>query len=1348
LVTSLLACLRNAMKTLSLFLPVLGICVLGIASPGRAQGPIQAGPLLDLESQGWTTTPAGSFFEGGAAESFDGVDALLFSTPQGSPTSLTTTVTGPALVSWRWRRTDENSDLPGINLHFLYDGNRLADHDDGERWEKISIQIPAGPHTLEWRIPNFPFDNTQKAVLDQMTLTPDAILPETQAMNDPGGVWLRTELGTDWKVGLISHDGVSAAEARPALKNQATSLRRMVSGPAQLSWWWQLQGTDNNQLKAKLRAIFPSTTFLVTRWDLLTARPWQRATATVPSGLHVINWRYEYAADSANATATGAGAAGQVDEFTSAPLGLQEALGMPNQVWRFGGAWGIAALSADTVTPGSIIPPVLGAAGAPDDTAWLEGSFTGPMLISWRENVTGASFSRELSIDGTPAPEAMIDGQPYYTAWQRRLARIPAGLHTVRWSYRNSVNAPQQPSVLFDVPEVFPALLPDSQAALDVAGSHFFQPANSQSTVVSNAPNGPGGNSALQLAPGGGPLAVFGAPGQAAAPALVSYYYRRNSAALAVLRERGSVNGDTLLAAGPEWTKRSLMVARPSWLSWDVSASEGPVSIDRFSNDAPAVDVNAWLARSGLTWSVPAQDSLMARTWDEAVPAPSGDRLFLFAGNAPALWTRPATGGILRVVTQQPFAGGGSLQVLLEPVAAEPFLPVMRIVSVEGDSIMHQFAIPPGDQRIGLEASSDVMVKSISWTPSAGNVVAEFAREGLGGEGMDFTIDGVEGVVVRNVGFGNPGRRVLTLLPVFPGATLSSTVQGPGILTFDWQYEKSERKEADGGMFRVGNDSFPKLGYGWSRVRMALPPGPAQLRWSSSGIRSLNLDNFVWEPAAVPVPPAAGLLATATRPGNRMWWAQPPGSAPLLTSPWDLRPDSANEVSVTATGPGLFQCDARVLASSLLPHFNFKDGEANLTIRVDGVAVMRTIPSWEWRPLALPLTAGAHTISFAVENQHGYEGPNRSLPATLELRSAAVLPQETFAVMSEAGVAWIEGLSAGATGGIANTSRGLSRVWRVPGSLTGTVEGPGTLEWESTHDAGSLMIAVDAQEAVDWSGDSFFPPSLTSHQLVLPIGMHEITWGPATGAGLFGQAPLALGLAVRWVPSPHPPLALAAGLPLTGLYHFASDGGWLPEPFDPAEPRIRLRTRFAGPAFIHYRTLDRPIASPVWGVRDGYGDDVVDEEITALSFQTTGFFWSGPEGERGNLTAPYPVERIGKIISSAARTGETLAQWAARHGVAADPLTDADGDGLALMLESCLGLDPRLPEPGVGAFSYAQPATARFPWPANMPAGLSRIIEMSPDLIGWTPAPFTVTGEVAKATLVSPMRYVRVRAWQ
>ena len=250
---------------------------------------------------GWTSQ---------AAVTHDGVDAARSGAIGDNQTSsLDTTVTGPATLSFWWKVDSE------LNFDFLtvtVDGAAPFPGISGNvDWQQKTLALPAGAHTIHWA---YTKDGSvsagqNAAWLDQMTVgPPQAPLTLADAVDNPG-VALTTTGDLPWTAQTgVTHDGVDAARSGAIGDNQTSSLDTTVTGPATLSFWWKVDSELNFDFLTVTvdgAAPFPGISGNV---------DWQQKTLTLPAGAHTIHWAY---------TKDGSVSAGQnaawLDQMTIAP---------------------------------------------------------------------------------------------------------------------------------------------------------------------------------------------------------------------------------------------------------------------------------------------------------------------------------------------------------------------------------------------------------------------------------------------------------------------------------------------------------------------------------------------------------------------------------------------------------------------------------------------------------------------------------------------------------------------------------------------------------------------------------------------------------------------------------------------------------------------------------------------------------------------------------------------------------------------------------------------------------------------------------------------------------------------
>lgn len=105
---------------------------------------------LEAPTVPWSSTVTGTAqpWFGQILVSHDTVDAARSGpAPPNSSTTLTTTLNGPAIVSFWWRASGRaNSDF----LRLMVDGVEAGSRTGAADWERVTLDLLAGPHTLAW----------------------------------------------------------------------------------------------------------------------------------------------------------------------------------------------------------------------------------------------------------------------------------------------------------------------------------------------------------------------------------------------------------------------------------------------------------------------------------------------------------------------------------------------------------------------------------------------------------------------------------------------------------------------------------------------------------------------------------------------------------------------------------------------------------------------------------------------------------------------------------------------------------------------------------------------------------------------------------------------------------------------------------------------------------------------------------------------------------------------------------------------------------------------------------------------------------------------------------------------
>jgi hypothetical protein len=223
------------------------------------------------------------------AVSRDGVDAARSGQILDNQTSsLTTTVTGPATVSFSWKVSSEATfDF----LRVAVDGV-VQDEISGEvDWATKTVTVPAGNHTIAW---TYSKDRSvargqDTGWIDQVTTRaappPPPQLTLADALDNTTLVF-GTGATAPWIAQTaVSRDGVDAARSGQILDNQASSLATVVTGPATVSFSWKVSSEATFDF---LRVAVDG----VVQDEISGEVDWATKTITVPAGNHTIAWTY------------------------------------------------------------------------------------------------------------------------------------------------------------------------------------------------------------------------------------------------------------------------------------------------------------------------------------------------------------------------------------------------------------------------------------------------------------------------------------------------------------------------------------------------------------------------------------------------------------------------------------------------------------------------------------------------------------------------------------------------------------------------------------------------------------------------------------------------------------------------------------------------------------------------------------------------------------------------------------------------------------------------------------------------------------------------------------------------
>jgi len=147
---------------------------------------ISLADALDAPHLSWTTSENAKWF-GQTAETHDGVDAAQSgNTERYLPSWMQTTVTGPGIISFWWKANLYSTDSLGFSIDNDLQEAIYGMDSDSRIWQRVSLNVPAGNHTLKWEC--ISFTGPVSAWVDQVVFTPilDDVGDVTFPLSYPG----------------------------------------------------------------------------------------------------------------------------------------------------------------------------------------------------------------------------------------------------------------------------------------------------------------------------------------------------------------------------------------------------------------------------------------------------------------------------------------------------------------------------------------------------------------------------------------------------------------------------------------------------------------------------------------------------------------------------------------------------------------------------------------------------------------------------------------------------------------------------------------------------------------------------------------------------------------------------------------------------------------------------------------------------------------------------------------------------------------------------------------------------------------------------------------------------------
>ena len=391
------------------------------------------GPKCDLPEALDTTL---SFTTSGDADwfcqdvnSYDGVDAAKSGDiSHNQQSSIQTTVSGAGTVSFYWKVSSETgSDY----LEFYIDGLLLDQISGSVDWKMLTYTITAtGSHTFEWRyVKDATIDSRDDCGwVDQVKWGP---IVSTTACDLSEALDQTLNFITGGSADWFCQDRISfngdAAQSGRILDNQVSRMQTMVtvSESSLLSFYW----------KVSSEPVYDYLEFYIDgNWqdEISGTMDWHKMVYIVPSGSHILEWRYVKGADGSEGYDSG-----WVDQLAwepsfkpEPPCNLSDVLDTTLSFTTGGVSdWGCSYKTTydgvDAAQSGEI---------SDNEDSWMQTIVSGCGTISffWKVSSEGSYDHLEFYIDGVV--QDRISG--LQVGWQQMTYEIiTLGLHTLEWRY-------------------------------------------------------------------------------------------------------------------------------------------------------------------------------------------------------------------------------------------------------------------------------------------------------------------------------------------------------------------------------------------------------------------------------------------------------------------------------------------------------------------------------------------------------------------------------------------------------------------------------------------------------------------------------------------------------------------------------------------------------------------------------------------------------------------------------------------------------------------------------------------------------------------------------------------------
>ncbi len=1257
-----------------------------------AVSPLEDG--VDTPGQTWTDVGNVGFYTQPAI-SHDGADAVQAgSVPVDQSAGLASEFTGPGLLTFWWK---VNSGF-GNPFRMTLDGYEQTAISAVADWNQRSVVVGPGTHSAVWLFERTQLSNVaggDSAWLDEVAFTPGAVLTvaeavdmEAQPFGFTGGMWAGQT--------AESFDAVDAAASPTAPVN--STMFTGFQGPGLLRWRWRTNGTANQ-----------TALFLNGALSYLNATSsWQERTFELDSGPQTIGWQL-------NSNETGKQLWVDDIRYTGdSGITLAAALDAGGITWNTAG---VAAWFGQTATTwdgtDAAKSPRL---AAPNGTADLSASITGPALISfrWKCRFDTAGDSLALSVDGQER-ETLTGTQD----WSARTIVIEAGTHTLRWRVtRSNYLEAWNGRAWLDTLAIEPLPPPGFGDGIDQPGL-TWNTAGTAQWFAQSAEGCDGTDVVTSPVLTQGQTAEFFA--SVSGPATVSFYAKLSDASSS-RQFRMLVDGVEAIYRPYEfdWTPlRVLIPAGPHELRWSLTRPssgqpdhpQGRAWVDRLEI-TPAVEppLGEALNAPQLAWS-----STGAGWFPQSLYSVDGVAAGAVAGSG-------QQADLLASVT-----GPGTLSYTLPGVSdAAPAAVTFRVNNLSTPAVAaatRTLHLPPGAQVLNWRVNGlagtrrEVAVDQVSFAPSATSTLADAADFA----GAWSATAGSAGPWFGQTGITRDGADAMQS-PVPSGnspstLTLTLPVTGPGVLSF-WSKGGGESSSA---IALSVNGTFDRYLTGspiWKETLLNLAAGPHTVSWRPD----TSLWDAVWVDSVVFKPSTTVPVADALDGGPAL-------SASTATGTWigqtGISHDGTDAVQSPLPNTGEAKLSATVNGPAVITYwYRWPSGS---TYDNDGFVVWVDTKIWEihapapdWKQGLIIVESGTHTVEWRTRDNKGL--------LWLDEFTVQATPAATFTnALDQASLTW---------------STSGTPAWRAVGSVAGhddfavtplltggefitlaasPVQGPGTLQfrWRRQRNTQDQNFELGAGETLATCNVHTWE----QRTVLLPPGSTPLHWNYSVFSPVSQQEHRAWLDGVSFVPDPPVSLGEAAdtALPLTPSPDAGMWTGYQsPQAADgsdcvfvsnvPANGSASLSVVLTGPGYLsfsaalgeYFRSTDLlrfDLDGTIRGSASQPGWQTFGYEVPAGT-HTIG--WTYLRGNAGTNSACAKLDRIswqpGVTLSGAANSGATSfgsTAWAPL------PLAGASHDLVIASPLLAVGRDARLTTTLSGAgtlsFSWYREATASPP---------------------------------------------------